>query len=1191
MKCPKCRRENPEGAKFCSECAHSLISESTSASRAYTQPKSYTPKFLAEKILTNKSAIEGERKQVTVLFADVADYTSIAEKLDPERVHQLMDGFFKILSDKIHYHEGTINQFTGDGIMALFGAPLALENHVQKACGAALAIKEAMSEYAESVNKDFGIDFKIRMGLNSGPVVVGSIGNDLRMDYTAIGDTTNLASRMQNMAAAGTISVTQNIFKSARQHFGFTSLGKARIKGKELLHDVYRLIDKTSQRTLDSPRMIRSEMVGRESNMDKLALQVLKAKNGEGSIVNIIGDAGIGKSRLIDELKKDNRLLRETTVLQGQSISMGKNLSFHPIIDLLKRWADIEENDHGPQAAAKLQSMINKTVSSEEPNEIFPFVATMMGIPLKGDHKERVKGIEGEALENLIQKSIRDLLLKASEKSPIVVIMEDLHWADNSSIELLTKHFKLAKEISILFINVFRPHHSDTGNKVLDVLDKEFGDLYTKICIQPLKTAESNVLLDNLLKIDRLPRHVRDMIHTSSEGNPYFVEEVVRSFIDNGVVVPKNGRFTLTQKIESVVIPATIQETLMFRIDSLDEQTKSLIKTASVIGRSFHEKVLLEVVDGIDHIDDKLAFLQDVQFITERKTMGEVEYSFKHALMQETAYESILQSQKIKLHIKVAETIEKVFNERLRDFYGMLAYHYSQGEDLENAEAYLTKAGGEALKTSASSEALYYYKEAYDIYQNKHGPKTDPQKTAMFDKNIALALFNNGQLTESLDYFDKALDYYWGWLPKNKFTAALTFLSGLFHFLIALYFPSLKFKKTPTDKEKEAINLFHKKISILGVSDPIKFFFESFYLLKRVTKYDLSKFDVGILSFSDASSLFSFTGLSFRLSKKILNFVEKRMKRDDARQLIEYDAAYTMHNFLEGSWNLVSEQNDILVEKNLRQGEIYFVSQNYYWHGLSCIYKGDLASSRACVSELTKISELYEHDFSLLLKYLLKSCLLTECHMLQEAQLEIEGGIKIARSKGLELFLYDFLSYKTLIQILMGNIDDAKLTMKESDHMLTGDTITPIQLAELFRCKVELLLYEANELLHHDNIEAAMKKVQNAIKAANKLVKVSKKVALHRTDSYRLKGTCHWFLGEEKMAMKWWKMAIEEGKKGNAKLELSRAYFEMGKRHIKHDKMTEDTFKENYLQMAETLFKEMSLEHDLHKLKEVLDTQ
>jgi class 3 adenylate cyclase len=371
MICPKCQFENREGARFCGECGHKfeiVCPECGTNNRAgnkfcdacgydlrkpgdvpridYSKPQSYTPKFLAEKILTTRSSIEGERKLVTVLFADVASFTSIAEKLDPEEVHQIMDGCFKILMDEIHKFEGTINQFTGDGVMALFGAPVAHEDHAQRACYAALSIQKAIDEYSEKVKGDSGVDFKMRLGLNSGPVIVGSIGDDLRMDYTAVGDTTNLASRMESMAMPGNILVASETFKLARDFFEFEPLGKVELKGKAKPIEAYKLFKTGEVETRIEASVAKglTRFVGRKNSMAALREALEEAKAGSGQVVGIVGEAGVGKSRILFEFK--NPLPQnEYAYLEGRCLHFGVSMSYLPFLDILKSYFAIKEGD------------------------------------------------------------------------------------------------------------------------------------------------------------------------------------------------------------------------------------------------------------------------------------------------------------------------------------------------------------------------------------------------------------------------------------------------------------------------------------------------------------------------------------------------------------------------------------------------------------------------------------------------------------------------------------------------------------------------------------------------------------------------------------------------------------------------------------------------------------------------------
>jgi tetratricopeptide (TPR) repeat protein len=808
--------------------------------------------------------------------------------------------------------------------MALFGAPITLEDTPQRAIRSAFAIHREMTNFSDKIKqgKEDIQSIKMRIGVHTGPVVVGTLGNDLRVEFKAVGDTVNLASRMEGIADPGTTYVTENTFKLTEGLFQFEALGARKVKGKKEGVPVYKLLsakEELYRPRLGLERMIYSEMVGREKELDRLELQVMKARNGEGSVVNVIGEAGIGKSRLVTELKT-REVMKRVTFLEGKAISIGRNLRFYPIIDLLKQWAQIRDDDEKRTVFDKLEAAV-RSVNPKEVGELLPFIATLMGIKISGRYAERVKGIEGEALEKLILKNLRDLLIKATELNPLVIVIEDLHWADASSIELMESLFRLAKTQRILFVNAFRPGFKETGDHIAKIVKENFPLNYVELVLEPLNERMSEELINNMLKIRGLQHNVIDQIVKRADGNPFFIEEVVCSFIDEGVVVIKDGSFEVTEKIDSIVIPNTVNDVLMARIDRLEEKTRDLLKIASVIGRNFFYRILIEAAKRIEDIDSRLSYLKEVQLIRELSRMKELEYLFKHALAQEATYESILSQKRKDLHLRTAASIEKVFKERLHEFYGMLAFHYGKAEHEEKTAEYLVKAGEEALKSSASNEALAYYQEALHLYTNKYGDAVDPAFVAMLEKNIAAALYNKGQYLEAIKYFDKVLTYNGEKVPKQSILVLSKFLFCFVYFLISLYLPFLRFKKTPTQKDNEIIDLTSKKIEALLVIDVKRMFIEYFYFFKKLAEFDLTKVKSGVSFFAVASTVFARSGMSFKLSRKTLDFCRNKVDRDDARSILIYELIALMHNYFAGDWGAVNEYKDSLVKKNLSTGE------------------------------------------------------------------------------------------------------------------------------------------------------------------------------------------------------------------------------------------------------------------------------
>jgi class 3 adenylate cyclase len=456
MKCPECQAENPEGKKFCRKCGAEMavvcpqcgaklqpndtfcgdcglrVKEALQ-SLDYTQPQSYTPKHLADKILTSRSSIEGERKLVTVLFADVANFTSLSEKLDPEEVHTIMDGCFKILMDEIHKFEGSINQFTGDGVMALFGAPVAHEDHAGRACHAALSIQKAMGDYGQKVARDYGAEFKMRIGLNSGPVIVGAIGDDLRMDYTAVGDTTNLASRMERLAQPGTVVLSKNSYRLVKDYFDLNPLGKWDVKGKKEAQEVFELVKAGGVATRLEAAEARglTKFVGREDSMAALIGAYEKARNGAGQVVGVVGEAGVGKSRLLYEFR--NRLPQEEfTFLEGRCIHFGGAMPYLPILEILRSYFEIREGERETVIRRRVREKI--TGLEEKLQGILLPIQDLLSLKVED---EAYLKLEPKRRKEKVFEALRDLVVRVSQERPLVIAIEDLHWIDKTSEEFL----------------------------------------------------------------------------------------------------------------------------------------------------------------------------------------------------------------------------------------------------------------------------------------------------------------------------------------------------------------------------------------------------------------------------------------------------------------------------------------------------------------------------------------------------------------------------------------------------------------------------------------------------------------------------------------------------------------------------------------------------------------------------------
>ena len=685
------------------------------------------------------------RQQTTIVHAVITGLNDWSDNPESEDITILLNKCFEIIESVVSLYRGTVEEFSGEGITAVFGIPDFTEKTPINAISAAIDFRNKIGE----VNNDLELKMPIgiKVGIQSGIVLVGKIGGDSVKRNTVLGETVTIASRICDIAENGQLLTGQEVFDKTKDKFDFLVLEPVPVKGKKKPLPLFEVRGRKKAPVNigeKSSRMINSEMVGREAEFEQLEKQIMQLINGRGSVVNIIGKAGIGKSRLMAEIR-EKELLKKVAIYEGRALSNGQNLSFYPIIQIIKSWAGISEEDSTEESQIKLESNIRR-IYPESFDEIFPFIATMMGYRLEGKVKERIKDIEGEALENLILKNMRDLLSRAASIRPVVIVIEDAHWCDISSVIFMESLFKLVQKQRLLFVNVFRPGYKETGERIQKFLQENLKAFHQEIKIEPLTKQQSDVLIDNLLQKVELPNEINSLIIERAAGNPFFIEEVLRSFIDEGLIIIENNSFILTDNIKYANIPESIDNIILSRIDRLDGKTKELLKTASVIGRNFYFKVLEEAAQTIEEVDNKLEYLKDVQLINERKQKDEVEFLFKHALAQQATYDSIVEKSRKDIHLKIAKSIEKVFAGRIHEFYGTLAHHYSKAGKLEKTEEYLIKAGDESMKSGASTEAVNFLKKGLEGYlKNNQMPQTT-KKLSIWKKNWLLHCMHPGNM-------------------------------------------------------------------------------------------------------------------------------------------------------------------------------------------------------------------------------------------------------------------------------------------------------------------------------------------------------------------------------------------------------------------------------------------------------------
>jgi class 3 adenylate cyclase/tetratricopeptide (TPR) repeat protein len=671
-------------------------------------PLSYTPPYLTEKILDARPQLEGERKQVTVLFADIKDSTELIRDLDPEAAQQLLDPALHRMMDAVHRYEGTVNQVLGDGIMALFGAPIAHEDHALRACYAGLAMQAAMHEYTDEVRRAQGLELRMRVGLNSGEVVVRAIGNDLHMDYSAVGQTTHLAARMEQLATPGSIRLTAVTLRLVEGLVRVNALGPIPVKGLSEAAEVFELIGASALRQRLQAAAARglTRFVGRETEMAALAQALARAGAGHGQVVAAVGEAGVGKSRLLYEFVHSHRT-QGWRVLEAASVSYGKATPYFPVVELLKRYMHVEDGDEPRIVRAKVTGHL--LTLDEALQEAIPALLALLDV-LPADSPFLT--LDPPQRRQRTLAALKRVLLRESQVQPLLLVFEDLHWIDAETQALLDSLVEGLPTAHLLLLVNYRPEYQhDWGSKTY----------YTQLRLDPLPPASAEAFLQALLGADVVGAHgraplqaLKQLLIARTEGNPFFLEESVRTLVEIGVLVGEPGAYRPVKPVDSLQVPSTVQAVLAARVDRLLSEDKRLLQTAAVIGTVVPFPLLQAIAELPEAaLHRGLAHLQAAEFLYETRLFPEHEYTFKHALTHEVAYGSLLQERRRLLHARIMEALEALAGDRLAEQVERLAHHALRGEVWDKALAYCRQAGEKAMARSAHREAVGYFEQAH----------------------------------------------------------------------------------------------------------------------------------------------------------------------------------------------------------------------------------------------------------------------------------------------------------------------------------------------------------------------------------------------------------------------------------------------------------------------------------------------
>jgi class 3 adenylate cyclase/tetratricopeptide (TPR) repeat protein len=786
--CANCGAGNAEGHRFCGNCGS----------------------------LLDQARIEGERKFASFLFADVAQSTSIAEEMDPEDWTLVMNGAFGFMNAAVSRYGGTVSRLMGDAVLALFGAPVAHEDDAERAVRAALEIQEAAATYAQNVQPRYGIDFRLRVGIHTGTAVLAIVGDAIKAEYTAMGDAANVAARLQSAAEPGTVLISADTQRLVRAQFEFRPRGAIAMKGKQAAVDSFEVVGVRAvplkARGLEG---LTSPIVGREHEVALMRNKLLGLGKGLGSVVAVVGEAGLGKSRLMADLRDFADEQGAPAWYESRAISYGQSIPYYPWRQLGRQMLGASEMEAAPAVREKLAAFVQRLGL---PTADIPFYETLLAVDTE-ESRLALADLSGDDMVNRVAGAVVNAVKAAigpgEAPRPHVLVFDDLHWSDNATLELIAQVAALASFMPLIIVCILRPRRKAPSWQLVDRLQASLGSTFERIELEPLTPADAGALLGNLLDIKGLPGTVRQRILDRSEGNPFYLEEVLRSLIDCGQIVSEDGHWRATRDIVDAKIPETLAGVLSARIDRLPETTKRVAQTAAVIGRAFMHRVLESVchaapaAERIEHVEPHIASLSYEQLVRERTRDPEREYVFKHVLICEAAYGLLLRSRRRDLHARTGLALEELFSDRREEMAAVLAHHFTEAEDHQRALDYSRRAAESAGKLAAPQEELEHRERILKLLDGM--PNADP--AMVIDATLAWTGVRNilNDFTDVLKRLERAVELSRATADEKRLAIALSW-TGNIHMVTG--FPSRSFAYLE-ESQKLATKLGQEQLLLL----------------------------------------------------------------------------------------------------------------------------------------------------------------------------------------------------------------------------------------------------------------------------------------------------------------------------------------------------------------------------------------
>jgi len=1085
---------------------------------------------------------EAERRRATIVFADISGFTALSERLDPADAYDAVTGCLRLLHATAEKYGGTVDKYLGDAVMAVFGVPVAIEDAPAAAVNAAIEMRREVRAYNE--RRALATPLDVHVGIDTGLGIAGDVSGPLLREFALMGESVGRASRLTSLAPNGRIYLGHATVLALRERFAVREVEQPEAKPGVPIDVAYELESEREQvhRTrLGRGTTLFAELVGRADEVALLRTALDETVRGRGGIVGVIGEPGIGKSRLLEELREHAAAIG-ARCLDGRSLAIGAPLRFHPFVDLLHAVAGIEgQGDRS--ALAKLEDA-TRAVLGDAAEELMPFLAVVLALPLPAELQARVDAVQGDALDRVVVRAMRELLEGLAALSPVVLVFEDLHWADRSSIEMLASLLRASLETRLLLVFAARPGFPDTSDAIADAAREVAGARYRQLDLEPLDRSGVRRLLAGLFAHGELPRALRDRLESTTAGSPLFLEELVRTLVEEGVLETTGDRLQATAALETFSVPGTVQEVILSRVDRLDPATKQILQIAAVIGRSFPAHLLPGLASEPARVPDALRKLLDAQLLVERTRDGRAELAVKHPMIQEVAYDAILESRRQELHRGVASAIAAEPDASDPARHGLLAYHYGRGGDLAQAEEHLLRAGDDAARAAASAEAVYFFEEASRLYLALHGDGGDPLKRVALEKKLATAYFYRGRLVEAGDQFNRALARLGVHVPRGRGDLSLSLVRSLLASLPPLYLPMARRRPPASPRDLEVLTLMLDRARAQTTGDPARFVADTLEALRHLSRLDPSTVPGACALYASTAGLFAYGGLSFDVSARFLRLAERYLNADDGSEVLVYRMMRFAHGFLAGDWRRELEIDGAMLDGGVARGQLWDVATHLGLEGTKLVLQGRFAEAEDRVARIATIEERYDYDLASSNRHSVTTSLLLEQRRLLDARHAAEIYLVEHDEPLLNVIA---LGLRAKIEVLLDDLDAAAATLADADALIGRlGRVPPLHRAHCVRSRLLLELARVETASSADRARACAA----ARHAARQAIRLTQRVAWLQPEILRAGGTCAWHGGEKRRALRLWQRALDVARRLDAGAEHARTQVELAQRLI-----------------------------------------